>query len=210
MTSVFAQFLVSLLFLIISARLLLKCIESFASKIRISPLIIGATLIAIGTSLPETSVAISAIAQHVPEISFGDIVGSNIANICLVLGFGILVFPIRIGTTKTQKNNIILLVLTLVFITLLSIPHDLSRFLGIGLVIFYLVFLIVEIFWGRIGGLKEDKKTIAHLDKSKGNIFIYLLGIVASLAGLVFSSKFLVSSVIVISKLLKINILILV
>ena len=94
MTSVFAQFLVSLLFLIISARLLLKCIESFASKIRISPLIIGATLIAIGTSLPETSVAISAIAQHVPEISFGDIVGSNIANICLVLGFGILVFPI--------------------------------------------------------------------------------------------------------------------
>jgi cation:H+ antiporter len=205
MTEVFAKFGISLLFLVISADLLLKFVEKFASRIKISPLIIGATLIAVGTSLPETSVAFSSIAQGVPEISFGDIIGSNIANICLILGLGIVLFPVKIGTNKTQKNNIILLILTFVFIGMFFIPQEYRRLLGIGLVIFYAAFLIVEIFWGKIGSLKEDRKNIAKMEKTKGNTFLYLLGTVVSLAGLVLSSKYLVSSAVTISKVLNIS-----
>jgi cation:H+ antiporter len=205
MTEVFAKFGLSLLFLIISANLLLKFVERFASRIKISPLIIGATLIAVGTSLPETFVAFSSIAQGVPEVSFGDIIGSNIANVCLILGLGIVLFPVRIGTEKTQKNNIILLILTFVFIGMLFIPQEYRKILGIGLVVFYAAFLIVEIFWGKIGSLKEDRKNLARMEKSKGSTAIYLLGTVVSLAGLILSSKYLVSSTITISKVLNIS-----
>ena len=201
----FTRFLVSIFFLIISAYLLLKFSEKLSSRIKISPLIIGVTLVAIGTSLPETFVAISSIIQGAPLISFGDIIGSSIVNICLILGVNILLFPIRIGTSKTQKNNLILLIITAIFISLFFLPDDIGKILGVALIVFYLIFFVTEIIWGKEGSNHEDKKTLAKLEKGKGNPIVYLLGIFLSIGGLIISSKYLVASVIDISKAFNIN-----
>lgn len=198
--SIYLIFGISLLALIFSSNLLLKFVEKFSSKIKISPLIIGSTIIAVGTSLPETSVGISSIVQGVPNISFGDIIGSNIANICLVLGLGIVLFPIRIGTKKTQKNNVIMLLLTLSFAALFFIPESLRRSLGILLIVFYGLFLIIETIWGEIGSLKEDKKALSKMQKNRGSALTYLLGTMGSLGGLIISSRYLVASAISISQ----------
>ncbi len=205
MPEVFAKFIVSILSLIFSAYFLLKFSEKLSSRIKISPLIIGVTLVAIGTSLPETFVAISAIMQGAPLISFGDIIGSNILNVCLVLGISILLFPMRIGTTKTQKNNVILLFLTLIFTIVFFLPQAVHKTFGILLLAFYVIFLITEIVWGEEGGKKEDKKTLAHLEKSKSNPFLYLTAIALSIAVLILSSKHLVASVIAISQIFNID-----
>lgn len=205
MSQVIILFAVSLLFLVVSASFLLKFVERLASKIRISPLIIGTTLIAIGTSLPETSVAISSISQNIPSISFGDIIGSNIANICLILGVGILFFPIRVGTQKTQKNNLILLLLTIAFIAFTFLPQTVRSSLGIFLLVFYIGFLIVEIIWGEIGSLHEDKKAIQKMHKERESPIILLFGVGVSLAGIIFSSKYLVSSTVSFSKILGVS-----
>lgn len=201
----FTRFLVSIFFLIISAYLLLKFSEKLSSRIKISPLIIGVTLVAIGTSLPETFVAISSIIQGAPLISFGDIIGSSIVNICLILGVNILLFPIRIGTSKTQKNNLILLIITAIFISLFFLPDDIGKILGVALIVFYLIFFVTEIIWGKEGSNHEDKKTLAKLEKGKGNPIVYLSGIFLSIGGLIISSKYLVASVIDISKAFNIN-----
>lgn len=205
MLNLLITFSFSLMFLIVSANFLLRFIEKFSGRIKISPLIVGATLIAVGTSLPETSVAISAIAQNAIDISFGDIIGSNIANICLVVGLGILLFPVRFGTEKTQRNNIIMLLLTAYFILLLFLPFQIRKPLSFLLVFFYIAFLVVETVWGEIGRLKEDKKALAKLSTKDGSAIGYLIGIVISLAGLLASSHFLVSSVISFSKVFGIN-----
>jgi cation:H+ antiporter len=205
MSEVFILFGVSLLFLILSANFLLKFVERLASKIRISPLIIGTTLIAIGTSLPETSVAISSISQNIPSISFGDIIGSNIANVSLILGIGILFFPIRIGTEKTQKNNLVLLLVTIAFVVLQFLPQTIRHSFGILLLVFYIVFLIIEIIWGKIGSLHEDKKAIGKMQKERGNPILLLFGVIVSLIGIIFSSKYLVSSAVTISKVLGVS-----
>ncbi|MCX6724525.1 MAG: hypothetical protein NTV20_00275, partial [Candidatus Shapirobacteria bacterium] len=134
----------------------MKFVEKFSSRIKISPLVIGATIIAIGTSLPETFVAISAITQKAVDISFGDIIGSNIANVCLILGISIVLFPVRIGTKKTQKNNVLLAILTVFFASMFLLPQEIRKILGAILVIFYIIFIIIEIFLGEIGRLKED------------------------------------------------------
>ncbi len=200
MQNQFLTFSLSLVFLIISANFLLKFIQKFAGRIRISPLIIGATIIAIGTSLPETFVAISAISQKASDISLGDVIGSNIANISLILGLGILLFPVRIGTEKTQKNNLIMLVATILFSALFFVQPSLQKTLGIILLISYIVFVVTETIWGEAGRNHEDKKALSKISTKKGNPFIYLLGITASLAGLVVSSHYLIESVIYFSK----------
>jgi len=205
MPALFLTFSLSLMFLIVSANLLLKFIEKFSKRIKISPLILGATLIAIGTSLPETFVAFSSIAQSAADISYGDILGSNIANICLVLGLGIFLFPVRVGTEKTQRNNIIMLLTTAYFIGVLLAPPAWRKPLGVFPVFFYLAFLIIEIIWGEIGRLKEDKKALAKMPASRGSTPMYLIGILASMGGLIISSHFLVSSVISLSKLFGIS-----
>lgn len=201
----FIRFLVSIFFLIISAYLLLKFSEKLSSRLKISPLIIGVTLVAIGTSLPETFVAISSIFQGAPLISFGDIIGSSIINICLILGINILLFPVRIGTSKTQKNNLILLIVTSIFVALFFLPNNISKVLGIALIVFYVIFFVTEIIWGKEDSNHEDKNTLAKLERSKGNPILYFMAIVLSIGGLIISSKYLIASVIDISKAFNIN-----
>jgi len=205
MQNQFLTFPLSLVFLIISANLLLRFIEKFAGKIKISPLIIGATIIAIGTSLPETSVAISSISQNAADISLGDVIGSNIANICLILGIGIFFFPVRIGTEKTQRNNFVMLLATLGFLGLFLVPDSIVKPLSIALLVLYGGFLIIETIWGEIGSKHEDKKALKKLSNNKGNALFLLIGIFASIAGLLISSHYLVTSVIYFSKLFKIS-----
>jgi cation:H+ antiporter len=189
----------------LAANALVHFVEKFAAKIKLSPLVIGATLIAIGTSLPETFVAISSISQHVPNISLGDIIGSNIANISLILGMGILLFPVRVGTNKTQKNNLIILLLTTSFVLLFFIPAPIRKSLALFLALFYVLFIVVEIIWGEIGSHKEDRRALNKMHKYRGRPIAFFLGILFSLAGLIISSKYLVSSALNIAAMLKID-----
>ena len=57
-----------------------------AYRLRVPPLLVGFTIVAIGTSLPELAVAIEAVAQNEPDIAVGGVLGSNVANVMLVLG----------------------------------------------------------------------------------------------------------------------------
>ncbi|MHB8872001.1 MAG: sodium:calcium antiporter [Candidatus Doudnabacteria bacterium] len=205
MPEILIKFVISLSSLMVSAYFLLKFSEKLASRVKISPLIIGVTLVAIGTSLPETFVAISSILQDAPLVSFGDIIGSNIINVCLILGISILLFPVRIGTEKTQKNNLILLILVLFFSAVFFLPEGIRGTLGIMLVIFYVIFFVTEIIWGERGSKKEDKKALSKLKKNNGNPLFYFFVIVISVIGLIASSKFLVSSVISISQMFNIS-----
>lgn len=199
------NFGLSLSFLVLAADILVKLVEKLTAKIRFSPLVIGATLIAVGTSLPETFVTISSLTQEVSAISLGNIIGSNIGNIGLILGLGITLFPIKIGTQKTQRNNLILFLLTLFFSALFFVPETLRKSLALFLLIFYLFFLIVEIVWGEIGRKKEDKKALAKMPRVRGRPLYYLLGIAGSVITLIISSNYLVLSALKISERLRID-----
>jgi len=202
---VFLTFAVSLLFLIASANFLVKSVERFAAKIKLSPLIIGATLIAAGTSLPETFVTFSALAQNAAAISLGNIVGSNIGNLAFILGLAILLFPMRVGTEKTQRNNFLLVGLTVFFSCLFFLPEGVRKLLSLLLFGFYAVFLVTEIVWGKVGHKKEDQKALSKMEKGRGRPVFYFAGISFSLLGLILSSKYLVTAALGIAKDLAID-----
>lgn len=72
----------------------MKGAVGFSSAMKISPLVVGMTVVAFGTSAPELLVSVTSAVQGNPEIAVGNVVGSNIANIALVLGITVLIFPV--------------------------------------------------------------------------------------------------------------------
>ncbi len=89
-------FIAGIILLVKGGDWLITSASVIARKLRVSPLIIGLTVVSIGTSLPELFVAIFAILGNTPDISVGNIVGSNIANIALVIGVAALIQPLVI------------------------------------------------------------------------------------------------------------------
>jgi Ca2+/Na+ antiporter len=91
------------LLLVISGDYLVRGGVSVASKLKISTLVIGMTVVAFGTSAPELLVSLQAALLGNPEISIGNVVGSNIANIGLILGLTAVVYPLVVSS-KQYKN----------------------------------------------------------------------------------------------------------
>jgi cation:H+ antiporter len=167
--------------------------------------VVGATAVALGTSLPELSVTVSSLMENVPDLSLGNIIGSNISNILLITGLCILIFPVRIGTTKTQKNNLINLLVTALFVSAFFLPNSLKNFVVFALFAAYLLFFVAEIIWGEKGGKEEDKKALTRLKKDKDNPFIIFIKITAAIALLLVSSHYTVSSSLAIAGFFKIK-----
>lgn len=192
-------FALSLIGLAFSANFLVNSAKKLSAVFKLSPLIIGATAVAFGTSMPEFSISISSIIQKVPSLSMGNIIGSTIATTCLILGISILFFSIRVGTEKTQRNNLIIILLTASFISMYFISPIIQKYLAFGLLSFYIVFLVMEFIWGEEGRKHEDKKAINKMEKVKGLPIKHIFSMFSSLSGLAFCGKYLVSSAVGIS-----------
>jgi len=155
----YLQLIGGLLTLILSGKYLVKASVCLAKRIGISDLIIGMTVVAFGTSAPELLVSISAAFKGSPEISLGNVLGSNIANIGLVLATSALITPIPV-----QKNTIRydwpIMFVSFILLSLLMFGNNISRFEGFIL----FVFLIAYIFW-QLTTAKKDSKTIIFSEK---------------------------------------------
>jgi len=87
--------------------------SSIAQYLRVSPLFIGLSIAAIGTSAPEAAVSIKASLAGVNGIAFGNVVGSNIANICLAIGIAALIKPLHFESSTIRKENPFMVIITI-------------------------------------------------------------------------------------------------
>lgn len=170
MLSILLTLLIGLCLLLISTHHFVKQAESISHKLGISPLIIGTTIVAIGTSLPELIVSTISVVRHDTNLAFSNIIGSNIINVLLVLPIGILVHQPRIGTNKTQKHSIILIFSTLLFFLVSTIPSLPPVFKATPLAISILVSLFNQ---------NEVKNNLAK--KNKNLNFFFFLGLLTTI-----------------------------
>ena len=198
-------FLISLFCVVVAAQLVVKFSTHLSLNLKLSPLVIGATLIAVGTSLPELSVAVTSITKGVGSLSLGDIIGSNIVNIGFILGLSILIFPLRIGTEKTQRSSVLLVLVTLIYLIIQILPRSVGWVTSPLLIIFSLLFIFLEVLWGQRGSLKEDLLLFLDLNKREGPVSRNLLGLTVALLFLILSSRFLVNSSIELAAYLKLE-----
>ncbi|MFZ1721759.1 MAG: hypothetical protein WAU07_04600 [Microgenomates group bacterium] len=182
------SFGVGLLVLLASSHAFLHLSKQVAARWKFSPLFVSLVIVALGTNLPELTVTIAAIARNDSGLAIGNLLGSSIANITLILGLATLFGSVRIGTTKTPKNAALLLAATLVFCGLLI--SNISAFLSAVILVAILgLGLTYQYILAKNGRLHEDKKLLKLLDtfekkQKKLPASLFILALFASIAGL--------------------------
>jgi len=123
--------------LIAGAHYLITGAIFIARNFGISELVIGLSIVAIGTSLPELATSLIAAAREESDICIGNVIGSNIYNIGLVLGLLALINPLQVGDTIIRQDLPIMLGFTFLLYPILRWKYKLMRPAGIGLLLSY-------------------------------------------------------------------------
>lgn len=186
--------------------LLIKCADFFvdgasslARNFKISTTVIGLTVVAFGTSAPELAISFNAHASGNTDILFGNVIGSNTANILLILGIAILIKPFKIENAVIRKEIPILLLITLgfsvIFLDSLFEPvelNSLGRADAIVLMLFFAVFVFYLITLLSGGSEGKGGEDIHKAPKHKLAMSIVLT--VLGLAGVVIGSDLIVNN----------------
>ena len=157
MTFNLALFVVGLLMLYYCAGWLVKGSSSLAQSLGLTPLVIGLTVVAFGTSAPELVVSVVSSFKGKSMIAVGNVVGSNICNIALVLGISALVHPIKGSRSVIQRDIPIMLGVSF-YLLVISLNSKISRLEGASL----FSGIILYTFFNYYIALKESKRTIQH------------------------------------------------
>tara|TARA_B100000886_G_scaffold315527_1_gene253550 strand:- start:284 stop:1219 length:936 start_codon:yes stop_codon:yes gene_type:complete len=142
----FIAIFVGLVLLVKGGELLFDGSIAFSLKLNIPKFIVGMTVVSIATSAPEFIVSIQAALMGHPDLALGNVIGSNLANIALVLGIIIIVTPIKVDKLFYKNDWPVMMIVTLIFIFLISKDNYLGKTDGIILLlflIFYFCYLFV-------------------------------------------------------------------
>lgn len=148
--------------------------SSIASRFGIPQLIIGLTIVAMGTSLPEAFVSITAALKSNAAITIGNVVGSNILNVGIILGITALIRPLHIQNSTIKYEMPFMMLVTLVLI-LQGINHTISRFDGIVMWLFFLGYLYYI--------FKMSKNQMEETEIKKTNPLFIPLGLICLMVG---------------------------
>ena len=177
--------LIGFVLLIKGADLLVEGASNIAKKFHIPEIIIGLTIISIGTSMPELFVSITSAINGHSDMAVGNIVGSNLANLFLILGLSSIIKPIQFKKETRLIEIPICLFTTVVFVILSNIGADISRIEGIILIGLFVLFIIYTIVMA-LKAEKFDKSAVIELsliEREKSHtlrdICYVILGIIA-------------------------------
>lgn len=186
--------LIGLVVLIAGGELLVRGASSIALRMQISPLVVGLTIVAFGTSAPELFISIQSALAGSPDIAMGNVVGSNICNLALVLGITAIIFPVRVQRDSIRIDWPVTIGSSLLLFLLVQ-----DRWISTGegilfiLTLFTYTFFIIR---------KSQKETLANLEFLKedelptqpsANVWKDVLFIIVGTLGLSFGSDWFVS-----------------
>ena len=188
--------IVGFILLIKGADWLIDGASSTASHFKVSKLLIGLTIIAFGTGAPELAVSVSSLLNGTTDMLLGNVIGSNILNILLLIGIAAVIRPIRIKKDTVAKELPLLLLISTVIIVLfldtLLVSADqntISRADGIICLLCFSVFIFYIISMAR-----KNRAAKTEVEKPKFRLGISLFLILIGLAGVVGGSELVVSS----------------
>lgn len=182
---------------------LIRGSASLSLRIGISPLVVGLTVVAFGTSSPELLVSLKAAIMGNSTIAMGNVIGSNIANIALILGIAALIRPLEVHANVIRREIPIMIVSTVLLIIFLS-NGILGFFEGLIFIILLVAYTVINI----ILSFKENKEIEVEFEeglKSKLNIPVSILLIVFGLALLFFGADLFLKGAVALAKIFKVS-----
>ena len=177
---------------------LVKGASQLARILGISPVVIGLTVVAFGTSSPEFVVSLIAALHNSSDVVLGNILGSNISNIGLILAIGALISPLLIQGRLIKVEVPIMIILSFIFYGL-SMNLNLGLFQGIILFAILIAFTLYSYY----GAKKEPKLIEEEYEEylsANGSVWKNLFFIILGLAGLIAGAHFVVDSAITIAR----------
>ena len=169
--------------------------SGIAEKFRIPPLIIGLTIVAMGTSAPEAAVSITATLKGTADITVGNIVGSNILNVLVILGLSAVITPLAVGKSTVRYELPFLIGIT-VLLLLLGLDGTVSLTDGLILLLFFALYL-AYLFVMAKKGMAEIEESDKHL-----KLWQALLATAVGLALVIYGSDLTVDAASAIARML--------
>ena len=194
----YSLFIIGFVILIKGAGLLVDGASAIAGRFKVSDLVIGLTVVAFGTSTPELFVNVMASAKGNTDIAIGNVVGSNIANVFLILGVSSIIYPLAVTKGTVWKEIPFSLLAAIVLFVIAndqlldgSQVSDLTRIDGLVFLSFFIIFIYYSLSIAtRIEGM-EEHAPVKQYGWLRSSLYIIL-----GLAGLTFGGKWIVDGAI--------------
>ncbi|WP_226583682.1 calcium/sodium antiporter [Acuticoccus sediminis] len=193
--------------LIAGGELLVRGAVRVATQLGVSPLVIGLTLVGFGTSTPELVTSAQAVLADAPGIAYGNIVGSNIANILLILGLAALLSPIAIAPAALKRDGLVMIAVAIAFAALAA-AMPLGRVAGLAALSALMLYVYLAFRQERVAvpatgeahsaaydkslALQEADPTLAPKRRGQNGLLVSLVIAVGGLALILVGGNFLV------------------
>jgi cation:H+ antiporter len=203
MTTPLVIFVLGLVALYVGADLMIRGASRLARKLGVNALVIGLTVVAMGTSMPELLVGVVASARDSGDITIGNVVGSNIANIALILGFAALIRPIRVQMRLLVREVPIMIFASIAFYVF-ALDGELSRWDGLALLAGFVAYTLYLL----EGARRESPAIEVEYQKfvpAGGTVLSHLLLTAIGLGTLLAGAHLVVSGAATVARLLGIS-----
>lgn len=195
--------IIGFIFLIKGADIFVDGASSVAQNFKVSKMLIGLTIIAFGTSAPEFAVSMSALANGSTDMVLGNVIGSNILNILLILGIAAVIHPIAIKTNTVKKElPLCLLISTLLVVLFLDIKLAGASINQITRADAFVILLFFSIFIYYLITLAKQKRDIKGEEKAKYKLGKSFIMVGLGLTGIILGSNMVVNNATSIAKIL--------
>jgi cation:H+ antiporter len=189
-----------LVLLVYGAEVLVRYASIFATRLRVPPLIVGLTIVAFGTSAPELAISTMASLDGQSDIALGNVIGSNVYNVLLILGVSALITPLVIGE-QLVRVDVPVMVAVSVLTLILALDGDIDHIDGAA---FCMLLIAYTAFHARQG---HASATVAeeHIEKPEGHVAKDIALMVVGLVLLVAGSRFFLDGAIALARLFGIS-----
>lgn len=188
--------------LIKGADFLVDGASSVAKKFHIPEIVIGLTIVSIGTSMPELFVSTTSALQGSADMSIGNIIGSNICNLLLILGLSAVISPVKFQKSTRNIEIPMCFAITVVFMVLANLGKIISFADSIILLVLFAGFIGYTLYVSKKG---QAEAGVSEQEEQNGSMLKNMLLIVIGIVGLKFGGDFTVNNAVVIAQTLGIS-----
>lgn len=174
--------------LILGGDYLVRGAVEVAQRLRVSPLVIGLTLVGFGTSMPELVTSVQAALAGSPGIAIGNVVGSNIANILLILGLTALLAPLSVAASVLKRDGAVMIAASLLLVAVILLDA-LSRAVGVSFLVLLLAYVTSLLIFVRNAPVERDIPAPAKSQPT----FVSVLAILGGLVLTIISARMLIA-----------------
>ena len=168
--------ILGLVVLVVGGEFLVRGAVAIAYRYKLSPLVVGMTIVSFGTSAPELLVSLQAALIGAPDIAIGNVIGSNISNLALVLGITAMIFPMPVKDDTIKIDWPMMMGATVLFYLAIVFDNKLNWYEGLAFVVILVTFIVWLIRKSRTENKEEEK--IMQKEEATSMLYPILLVIV--------------------------------